>query len=356
MLSRDDRQSFKPDKITSLLFWIIFFALMYCVWLIYQIYIFSFFIALLFYLLLRKPYLFFLNIVGGRRNLASAFASLFTIVVIVVPLFFLIQTLAHETFTAVKYLQHWLTKENLYHFYEKNEWLRYLAESLTMNISTIQEQLLQLTTGIGSILFQQSREIVSGVFEILFNFIIMIATLFFLFHEGEKIPPFIYSLLPFPDSLEEEIGGRLLHVLDVMMKGTGLISLAQGLSISIYFWSFGLSTPILYGSIAAIFSLVPVLGTMVVWLPGSLFLYWQGKVLSAFCLSIFSIVTYLGLENIVKPLLLDKKLSLHPLFLFLAILGGVAEFGIKGFILGPFVVIAFLIILEFIKVWNTKNV
>ncbi len=356
MLSKHDTKGFKPDKITNFLFWIIFFSLLYCVWLIYQIYVFSFFIALIFYLLLRKPYLFFLNIFGERKSLASTFASLFTVFAIVVPLFFLIQTLANEAFTAIKYLQHWLTKENLHHFYEENKWFRYIAEQFAMNISAVQEKLLQLTTSIGSVLFQQSREIVSGIFSIIFNFIIMIATLFFLFREGEKIPPFLYSLLPFPDSLEEEIGSRLLHVLDVMVKGTGLICLMQGLCISIYFWLFGLSTPVLYGSIAAIFSLVPILGTMVVWLPSSLFLYWQGEVFSAFCLSTLSIVTYLGLENIVKPLLLDKKLSLHPLFLFLAILGGVAEFGIKGFILGPFVVIAFLIVLEFIKLWHSKSV
>ena len=94
---------------------------------------------------------------------------------------------------------------------------------------------------------------------------------------------------------------------------------------------------------------------MIIWLPGSIFLYLNGEVWGALFLSSLSVLTYLGLENIIKPLLLDKKLSLHPLFLFLAILGGVAQFGIKGFILGPFVVIAFLIVLEFIKLWNTKN-
>ena len=80
-----------------------------------------------------------------------------------------------------------------------------------MNINTIQEKLLQLTTSLGSILFKQGREIVSGIFLIVFNFMIMVAALFFMFREGEKIPPFLYSLLPFPDSIEEEIGGRLLY-------------------------------------------------------------------------------------------------------------------------------------------------
>ena len=131
MFPKDDIKNFKPDKLTSLLFWIIFLALMYCVWLIYQIYVFSFFIALIFYLILRKPYLTLLRILGGQKNLASIIASVFTIIVIVVPLFFLIQTLTEETFIAIGHLQHWLTKENLYHFYEENEWIRYVADSLT---------------------------------------------------------------------------------------------------------------------------------------------------------------------------------------------------------------------------------
>ncbi len=345
----------KQDKIVNLLFLFIILSLLYCVWLIYKIYIFSFFIALISYLILQTPYTYLLKLLGHRKNIASIVATICVITVIIVPIFFLIQTLVKETFVVIRYLQSWLTKENWHIFYEKNKWMQQILLTLDLDISSIRVKMLQMITSFGSTLFNQGRDILSGIFMIIFNFIISIATLFFLFRDGDKIPPFIYSILPFPESIEKEIGNRLLHVLDIMVKGTGLISLTQGFMIGIYFWLFGLSTPILYGSIATIFSLVPVLGTMVVWLPATLYLYWKGYFLSSFLLSTLSMITYFGLENIVKPLFLDKKLALHPLFLFLAILGGVTEFGIKGFILGPFVVITFLIILEFMKVWNKKS-
>ena len=355
MSSSKKTEGFKPEGVTNLLFGLICLGLTYCVWLVYRIYVFPFFIALILYLTLRKPYSFLLELTSDRKGLASTLASIGTVLVIVVPLFFLLKTLIQETLIATTYLQGWLAEGNLYKLYEKNEIIRKLFDLFDLNLNSIREKLLQRTADLGSILFKQGREVVSSVFAILFNFMISIAALFFLFREGEKIPSFLYTLLPFPKSLEETIGSRLLNVLDVMVKGTVFISFFQGLTVGIYFWLFGLSTPILYGSIAAFFSLVPLLGTMAVWLPGSVYLYVNGHIVSAFALSGLSFITYLGLENIAKPLLLDKKLSLHPLFLFLSILGGVTQFGIRGFILGPFIVIAFLIVFELIQFWGDNK-
>ena len=339
------------NRVAVWLLWVVFFALLYCVWLIYKIYIFPLFIALISYLVLRKPHHYLFKALRGRKNLASLSTSLLAILLIVFPAFYLMKTLVGEILVTIGHVQSWLTQENLSRFYQKNAWLRQFVEYFDLEIDNIQENLLNMTKNLGSALFQQGREIISGVFSIFFNLILSIVVLFFLFREGDKLPSIIYRLLPFPDSIEKEVGGRLISVLDVMVKSTGYVLLMHGFAVSLYFWLFGLSTPILYGAIAAIFSLVPILGTAPVWLLGALYLYWNGQVLASIFFSILCFLTYLGFENIIKPLLLDKKLPLHPLFIFLALLGGVIQFGIKGLILGPFAVIAFLIVFELMKTW-----
>ena len=144
----------------------------------------------------------------------------------------------------------------------------------------------------------------------------------------------------------------MVAVLDAVVKGNFFVSILQGTMVGIYFWIFGIPTFVLYGSIAAMTALIPIIGTAIVWVPAALYLYATGHTTGAVVLSSLSLGTYFLLENLMKPWLLDRKLNLHPLFLFLAILGGIGEFGIKGVILGPFIVTSFLSIWEVIAVWN----
>jgi predicted PurR-regulated permease PerM len=90
----------------------------------------------------------------------------------------------------------------------------------------------------------------------------------------------------------------------------------------------------------------------VVWLPGAIYLYANDQHTTAIIMAVTCLVAYFVLENLVKPLLLDRDLNLHPLFLFLAIVGGLNAFGVKGLILGPFIVTMFVTIWELISEWN----
>ena len=277
------------------------------------------------------------------------------IFIFLIPSFFLFKILFNELNHAVTSWQEILTREKFLEFYEQNEWLRLILSNLNFKMQNIQNQLVELTTNFASVILSQGREFLSGILSVVFDLMITILTMFFLFKEGNRISTFIYNMLPFPDELEERIGKNLLEVLDAMVRGTILISIAQGVFVGIFYWIFGLSSPVLYGSLAAIFSLVPLIGTSAIWLPATIYLYIQGHTVSAIFMGGLSFSTYLVLENIIKPMILHKKLPLHPIFLFLSILGGIAQWGIKGFILGPFVVTALVFFLELLRVWKEEE-
>ena len=355
MLKKNPQNGFLDlSNLSSWAFWGIFLFLLYCVWVVFKIYLLPFFFALVCYLLFRKPYSYLLILLKGRETTASAIMSLSLVFIVLIPIFFLFKALFSELHYALISLQKLLAKEIFIEFYDQNEWLKLIFSNLNINMQNIQDQLLQLTTNIGSVILDKSKDFLSGIFTILFNSLITILALFFLFKERNQIALFIYGILPFPTELGGKVGRELLQVLDIMVKGTIIISIAQGVFVGLFYWFFGLSTSILYGCLAAIFSLIPIIGTSIVWFPATVYLYLRGDIISAVLMAILSLSTYLVLENIVKPYILDKKLPLHPLFLFLSILGGVAQWGINGFVLGPFVVTALVILLELLKVWKQE--
>ncbi len=342
------------SKLTPWLFLSIFLFLLYLVFTIYQIYIYPFFIAIAFYILLKDSYMVLLKYLHNWSNLAALCATTLFFFLVAIPVFFLINTLIGEISLLVSYINQWASKDNLLDLYDQNRWIDKWVSLANLQIDRIQERIINWSTQLGAFLLNYGKDMLTNLFSILFNFLLALITLFFLFRDGHKLGPIIYKSLPFPDELEERVGVKLMKLLNVILKGTLLVSFAQGFALGLYFWIFDIPTPILYGFLAAFFSLIPIIATTIIWLPAAIYLYFSGSLLSGIFLSILCFITYLILDNIVKPWILDKKLPIHPFFLFLAILGGIAEFGIKGFILGPFLVATFLTLWEILSFFNQK--
>jgi len=342
------------SRLLPIIVYVVFGLSCFGVFLVYKTYLFSFFLAGIFYILFRKPYQFLTNKISWPKSVSASLMTLFVIVTVALPLILVIATLIQEFAIAIASLKKWATTENLNWLYGKFHWFLQNLNISLESLAPLKEKLLSSIQDITLPILNQGVFIVVGIFEIVVNFLLAMLILFFLFRSGKEIPNIIYQNLPFPDSLERKIGHRLGEVLDATVKGNLLVALLQGTFIGTYFLIFGLPTPIFYGTLASFFALIPVIGTTIVWLPGAVYLYFTGNGTSAIILGVLSLPTYLLLENFLKPWLLDKKLNMHPLFLFLAILGGLAQFGIQGLIIGPFLVTAFITLWQVISVWNKR--
>lgn len=312
----------------------------------------AFFLALIFYLLFRKPHRQILKWTKAKRTLAAFISTTIVLFLVMIPSVLVSISLAKQAYQAYLQLRDLILSSRILEILSSNEKLSQYIEIDPEQIKKLQELILQFSQTLGMETIKRGGGFIVNLGRITINFIFSLFILFFFFRGGDRIGPIIYRNLPFPDSVEKAVGERMLAILDAVLQGSLLISLAHGFSITLYFWIFGFNNPLLYGFIAGIFSLVPIVGTSVVWLPASLWLYFHNETTLAFLLGILSLVTFFILEYLVRPLLLDKKLNLHPLFLFLAILGGLQQFGIKGLILGPFLVTLFLSFWEMIVFWN----
>jgi predicted PurR-regulated permease PerM len=180
--------------------------------------------------------------------------------------------------------------------------------------------------------------------------------LFFFYKDGHKLELFLMNNLPFSEEVEKQIGQRISEAVKAVLKGNILISLLQGFVAGMLLFFAGIPNPILYGSIASFFSLIPVIGTAVVWLPAGLYIgFIEESWIVAIIYMSLSFTSYMVLENLVKPNILDKKLNLHPFLLFLALLGGIQQFGIVGLVIGPIAVTLLVILWDFWMAYRRKE-
>jgi predicted PurR-regulated permease PerM len=319
---------------------------------VYYSYIYAFFISGILFILFRTPHRWLLRRLDGRRTIAAVISTFSVILILIIPVVFLAIALVTEARHAADLAREWFTPEKLLEIYKSNPWIQnklgisvdqlvaYRAHALDVILSN------QLET-----LKQGWKWVINGMkFFIDFTFALFI--LFFLFRSVDRIGQAVYRSLPFPDKIEKHIGDRMVRIFDAVVKGNLVISAMQGAVVGIVFWLCGLSTPLLWGAVAVPFALIPVIGTAVVWLPGAIYLYSHDQHTTAVIMAITCTTFYFLLENLLKPMILDRDLNLHPLFLFLAIVGGLNAFGVKGLILGPFIVTMFVTIWELISEWN----
>jgi predicted PurR-regulated permease PerM len=128
--------------------------------------------------------------------------------------------------------------------------------------------------------------------------------------------------------------------------GTLFIALIQGLLAGVGFWIFGLPQPALWGTLTIITALVPVVGTALIWLPASIYLFSTGVTGMALGLFLWGAILVGSIDNFLRPKLIERYMKVHPFFILISVLGGLSLFGPLGFLLGPLVLSLILALLE----------
>jgi len=210
--------------------------------------------------------------------------------------------------------------------------------------SYIENALKWLVSNMGSL--------VSGATQILFDIVLTIVALFFFLKDNDKIKKALILFSPLDDKYDNLIYQKLDLVVNSVIKGTLFVAIVQGLVAGIGFWIFGVPSPTFWGTITAIISLVPGLGTAIVILPAVIYLLLNGTYLATIGLAIWGIVIVGLVDNILRPIAYKNGISAHPIFIFFSIFGGVYLFGPLGLIFGPIVLSFYITLLEIYKTFS----
>jgi predicted PurR-regulated permease PerM len=174
------------------------------------------------------------------------------------------------------------------------------------------------------------------------NLFILLFTLFFMFRDGKKIMRAVRHLIPFERDLQDNMLSESRDLIFASVAVALLIAAIQGVLGGIAFKVTGLGAPVFMGVLVAFFSIVPVVGSALVWVPAALWLgangHWgKAIVVVAICGGLAGLA-----DNLVRPLLLRNRTRLNDLLVFISILGGLKVFGLLGLVIGPTVVAAAL--------------
>lgn len=295
-----------------------------------------------------------------NKDLATIILLLAIVIVIVFPSIVFSVLLIQQILDFIHLLQENIENKGLFYFLLHFDFLvRFFTEdpffwvkilekiyTISMEYKSYLSQLNfpTLVGGAYNIILIGVELILSIILYLLFGFLI----LYFLFRDGDKLYSMLLRFIPFEAKLIEELKNQIKITMSSILLGNLFIAILQGFFLGLGFLVAGIPNVILYGFLASIVSVIPVIGTSPVWLPGSLYLYLaKQNLLAAAGLGIYAHSMYLILENIVKPKILDKRIGIPSIVLFFAILGGIKEFGAMGIILGP------LILSIFIILWRT---
>jgi predicted PurR-regulated permease PerM len=285
-----------------------------------------------------------------RRTLAALGTLALIVVLVILPLGLILVSLLQEATSIVARIQSGELDLNRY-FEQITDALPAWATSLLdryglADLSAIQARLSGALTRIMQFLAEQALRIGQNTLDFVIKLFVMLYLLFFLLRDGDELVRRIRNAFPLSPGRQQNLARRFTIVVRATIKGNLVVALVQGALAGLIFWVLGIGAPLLLGVLTALLSLLPAVGAPVVWAPVAIYLLATGAIWRAVTLILFGALVIGLADNILRPILVGKDTKLPDYLVLISTLGGLAVFGINGFVLGP--VIAAL----FVAVWE----
>jgi predicted PurR-regulated permease PerM len=283
----------------------------------------------------------------GKPGIAAGVAVLGVAILIVGPAIFVGHNLVKEAGTAVKTAQEEVKSGRWHEQLARSPRLQGAVTFLEKQVG-LGEQFQGMVAEGGKRLSQVVAGSAWAVVELLLTFFV----LFYLFRDRQKALGFLRSLVPLADREADDVFTRVSDTIHATIMGTLVVAAVQGALGGLMFWWLGFPAPILWGAIMALLSIVPVLGAFVIWVPAAIYLAATGHIGKAVILTAWGSIVVGLIDNLLYPILVGKKLRMHTVPVFFAIVGGLSAFGAAGLILGPVVLALTQAILE---IWRRRT-
>jgi len=188
---------------------------------------------------------------------------------------------------------------------------------------------------VGGFLITSLSDTTRGTVTFIFHFFMMLYTMFFLLVDGPAMLTRVLSFLPLTEDDGQRMKDRFVSVTRATIKGTIVIGILQGIMSGIAFWVVGIPDVAFWTVVMIVFSILPLIGAALVWVPAALILAATGQVTQAVLLVLFCALIVGSVDNVLRPRLVGRDTRMHDLVILFSTLGGLIAFGPVGFILGP---------------------
>ncbi len=280
---------------------------------------------------------------GNRPRLASAVTTLLTVMLFLLPVAVIAGSVAAQAAQLLGKLDSQvptmsdMTSLDLGHVPWLAQPLEWLGQNTGITIAQVQGWLVAASKKVLQFLASSSGNFVLGALGTLVSFLLMLFVLFFVLRDGPELATKVVRMLPIEEQRRTRLWQHLAEVTRAVFMGIGLTALVQGTLVGIGFWIAGLPSPLVFGVVAALFALVPLVGTTIVWGPGAIFLALHGDYPHAIFLLLWGVIAVGMVDNFLRPLLISGRAEVPTLAVFVGVMGGLSAFGFIGLFLGPIV-------------------
>lgn len=314
---------------------------------IFRGYLWLFLYSMIFYVVLKPMHDRLLRYVK-LRVLSATLVILFLLCIVIIPMMYLLVVLGDQAYELYGQI-HFDLSQGFIMQLNQNKIVNDLMALFNIQQGELAAKITSFIQRTTMSVFSSITSIISYPIALSIKFLLMLLILFFLFKDVHIIDRSLYRILPLPDDLEKDIVTRLKKVIYILMMGNLMIMCLQGFMVGLGLYVAGLKMPLLWGSLAAILSLIPVIGTTFVWIPASVFIAVKGNYSMAIFAAVWCFTWYMLLENLVKPKVLGDKLDFHPLIFFFLLIASIQAFSLPGVIIGPILLSLFYSFWEIYK-------
>ena len=260
----------------------------------------------------------------GHRAAAAALTVLIAVLVVALPSVIIIDRLVRGAIAGATFLRARIADGTL----QLPPIIRSVGHSLNL------PSLIAQATGW---LSQSGASLLRGSVAQLIEAVLTFYFLFYFLRDRQVALTMIRDLLPLDAAEIDLLCSRITDTIYATVYGTLMVAALQGALAGFMFWALGIGAPVFWGVVMALLSVVPVLGSFVIWIPEAIFLALEGHEAKAAILALWGALVVGEIDNVVRPILVGNRLRLHTVPVFIAIIGGLLLFGMSGFILGPLI-------------------
>ena len=217
-----------------------------------------------------------------------------------------------------------------------------LAHLELTSMSGLQQKLSKVAVQGSQLIATRALNIGQNTFQFLISLGIMLYLLFFLLRDGAALALRLRNAIPMEEEHKHDLSQKFTTVIRATVKGNIVVAASQGLLGGFIFWALDIQGAVLWGVLMAFLSLLPAVGAGLIWVPVAIYFFATGAVWQAVTLTAFGVFVIGLVDNVLRPILVGKDTKMPDYVVLISTLGGMALFGLNGFVIGPAIAALFM--------------
>ncbi|GAB5450355.1 MAG: AI-2E family transporter [Halioglobus sp.] len=278
---------------------------------------------------------------GGRQSVAALLTCVGLCLVVLLPTIFLLAAVLEQGISYSLIVKEWATPENVQALMSRpsvvkvQSWLTDVLPAGTLEAENIRSRALSLASSLGGKFATVSTALLGSVTAFFLNGVLLLFVLFFVLRDHDRLIEFLRRAMPLSRSQEDLLISEVRKVSKSALMGSLLTAVTQGVVGGIGLWIVGFPA-LFWGTVMAFTSLIPFVGTALIWVPAALYLAVTGELGWALFLGVWGVVAVGSIDNFLRPLFMQGA-SMNTVVVFFSLIGGLQVFGLMGLVYGPLI-------------------